>query len=266
MFFKNFYRKIVPAAIRKKISLRVRVYAYIRHEVKKKTSRVVASGPFRGMKMDLDDIPMGVLLGTVELEIHPAFDKLSVFRFDQIINVGATEGYYAVGMALKWPQATVYAFETLEDIYRPQILKLASDNFVANRVHIRGYCSHSDLINLLSPDKSTLLMLDVEADETKLLDPVAIDELRRAAILVELHDVLVPGCSKIIEERFQNTHNISKYITRPRTIKDFPLHMWNIVNSIMEPFVVSLMYERLVPQEYFLMIPKNCIATSEAIK
>lgn len=255
MFFKSLYRKLVPAATRKKILLCV--YAYIKHEVKKKTNKVVASGPFRGMKMDLDDIPMCVLLGICEKEIHPAFDKLSVLCFDQIINVGATEGYYAVGLALKYPKATVYAFETLEDIYRLQIFKLAGDNFVGNRVHICGHCSPSDLVDLLSSDKSTLLMLDVEGDEVNLLDPAAIDELRRTTILVELHDMPVPGCSMIIEERFKNTHNISKYITRPRTIKDFPLHMWNIVNPIMELFVVRAMYERPTPQEYFLMIPKN---------
>lgn len=261
MSFGNLYKKIIPAVIRKKMSLLV--YVYIRYEVKKKTSGVVASGPFRGMKMDLDDMPMCVLLGTAELEIHPAFDKLSVFRFNQIINVGATEGYYAVGMALKWPRTTVYAFETLEDIYRPKILKLASDNFVANRVYIRGHCRPSDLIDLLSPDKSTLLMLDVEGDEVNLLDPVAIDELRRAAILVELHDAFTLGCSKIIEERFQNTHNISKYITRSRTLKDCPLRGWNVINPLIGPYVVAAMAERPATQEYLLMIPKNCIAASE---
>jgi len=264
MLLKNLYRKIVPLTIRKKILLCV--YAYIRHEVQRKANGQVLYGPFRGMKIDLEGTPLCIFLGTIEKEIHPVFAKLSAFRFDQIINVGATEGYYAVGMALKWPDATVYAFETQEDIYSAKIAKLASDNLVSDRVNIRGYCSAGDLVNLLTPDKSTLLMLDVEGDEVKLLDPAAINELYRTTILVELHDMLVPGCSRIIEERFQNTHNISKYITRPRTLKDCPLRGWNIINPFVGPYVVVAMMERPAVQGYFLMIPKNCSVTPEAIK
>ncbi len=257
MLFMNLYRKIFPARIRKKIFLCV--VAYLKWDIKKRTNNTVAFGPFKGMKIDLDDtffsIPLGA--GTFELEIHPAFAKLSAFSFDQIINVGATEGYYVVGMSLKWPEATVYAFEKEEDYWRPKIAKLASDNLVADRVRIRGHCSPSDLVDLLKADKSTLLMLDVEGDEINLLDPVVINELCRTAILVELHEMFAPGCSGIIEERFGNTHDISKYITRPRILNDFPLREWNIINPFIGPFVLAAMQERTDTQEFFLMIPKG---------
>jgi hypothetical protein len=258
MLSKKIYHKIVPAAIRKKVF--PYVHAYIRHEVQRKTNGQVLYGPFKGMRIDLKGAPLCTFLGTIEKEIHPVFAKLSVFRFKQIINIGATEGYYAVGMALKYPDATVYAFEMQEVPYRAKIAKLASINLVSDRVNIRGYCSATDLVNLLTPYKSTLLMLDVEGDEINLLDPLAIDGLRRTTILVELHDMLVPGCSRIIEERFQNTHAITKYTTRPRTLKDFPLRAWNITNPIIGPFAVEAITERLTTQGYFLMIPKNCRA------
>ena len=265
MLFRKPYRKIVPAAIRKKIFLYLK--SYIRQEIRKKTNNIVVSGPFEGMRIDIDDNTLEMfLLGTLELEIHPAFAELSAFRFDQIINIGATEGYYAVGMALKWPQATVYAFENQEDYWRPKILKLASDNLVADRVHIQGHCSSSELVDLLKPDKSTLLMLDVEGDEIKLLDLLLVNGLLRATILVELHDMFVPECSRIIEERFKNTHDISKYVTRSRTINDFPLRGWNFINPLIGPFVVAAMWERTDTQEFYLMIPKNCSAESEDIK
>lgn len=258
ILFRKPYRKIVPAAIRKKIFLYLSLY--IKQEIRKKTNNTVVSGPFKGMRIDIEDITLEMLLlGTWELEIHPAFAELSAFRFDQIINLGATEGYYAVGMALKWSQAAVYAFETQEDIYRAKIAKLASDNAVSDRMFIRGRCSPSDLIELLSLDKLTLLMLDVEGDEVKLLDLAAIDELRRTIILVELHDMVVKGCSRIIEGRFQNTHNISKYTTRPRTLKDFPLRSRMIINPFIGPFAVEVITEPRAPQEYFLMIPKERI-------
>jgi len=264
MLPKNLYHRIVPTAIKKRIFSYVN--AYIKHEVQKKANGEVLYGPFKGMRIDMEEGPLLCsFLGTIEKEIHPAFAKLSIFRFEQIINIGASNGYYAVGMALKWPDATVYAFE-MQEVLHAMITKLASDNSVSDRVNIRGYCSSGDLVNLLTPDKSTLLMLDVEGDEINLLDPLAIDGLLRATILVELHDMVVPGCSRILEERFQNTHSISKYTTRPRTLKDFPLRAWNIINPIIGPFAVRAITERFVTQEYFLMIPKDCRAILEVIK
>jgi hypothetical protein len=255
MTLYNLYRKIIPKRIKDKIHRCVAVY--ISHEVKKRINKTIIFGPFKGMKIDLDDVPLCVLLGTIEKEIHPAFAKLSGFNFDQVINVGATEGYYAIGMALKWPQASVYAFDMQEDIYRAKIMKLASDNLVSERVHARGYCSPADLLSLLSPHKSTLLMLDVEGDELKLLDPSVIKELRRSTIIVELHDCIIPGCSRVIEERFRYTHNITKYISSPRTLADFPLRTWTIVNPIIGPFAVNLISDRNGIQEFFLMIPNH---------
>lgn len=255
MVFKDLYKTIVPSLIRKKIHLYLR--AYLRYEIQKKRNKLVVSGPFKGMKIDLDDILLTMLLGTYELEIHPAFAKLSTFQFDRIINVGAAWGYYAVGMALKWPEVTVYAFEGQEDIYRAKIIKLANDNLVSNRVDVRGHCSPGDLINLLNTNKLTLLMLDVEGDEITLLDPLAINDLRKAIILVELHDMVVPKCSRIIEERFQDTHSIAKYVTRPRIFKDFTLYGSHIFNPLIRRLcAIRAMEEwRPIPQEYFLMVP-----------
>lgn len=236
------------------------LHTYLAYGIKKKLDQRVISGPFKGMKFNLDMpyhwsfLPM--FLGTYELEIHPAFAKLSTFQFDQIINLGASEGYYAVGMALKWPEATIYAFES-EDTYLTKINKIARDNLVSDRVHIRGRCNSGDLINLLKPDKSTLLMIDVEGEEINLLDPQVIDELRQTTILTEVHDICVPECTKIIEERFQDTHNISKYIARLRTIEDFPLPLTrHIDNPITRLFSVKAMIEpRGLEQRFCLMIP-----------
>lgn len=256
MILKDLYKKILPSRIRKKIRLyRHPLSAYVSREIHIKTNNVVASGPFKGMKLSLDELHLAKFLGTYELEIHPVFARLSGFRFDQIINVGAAEGYYAVGMALKWPEATVYAFESIKACHA-QIARYASDNLVSNRVHIRGVCAPGDLINLLNPDKSTLLMLDAEGDEILLLVPFAIEGLRKTIILVELHDIFICGCSTIIKKRFQDTHDIYKYTGRLRTRGDFPLHIRYINNPFIERCAIKAMQEERSPQqEYFLMIP-----------
>jgi len=52
------------------------------------------------------------LLGCYEAELHPVFAKWQAVPFRQVVNVGAAEGYYAVGCARLWPEAQVIAFET----------------------------------------------------------------------------------------------------------------------------------------------------------
>ncbi len=259
MLLNKLYREFIPVFVRKKLYPFVHpLNTYVAYVVKKKAKQRVISGPFKGMKLNPDNLYFPMLLGTFELEIRPAFDKLVNCRFDQIINGGAAEGYYAVGMALRWPEASVYAFETKIDLYCTTILRLAKENSVSDRVHIRGHCSPAELANLLTTDKSTLLMLDVEGDEVKLLDPVSINGLLQATIIVELHDMVIPGCSGIIEERFKNTHNIEKYTTCPRGLEYFPFQLGPVVEFFTRGNIVRIMDEgRLAQQVYFLMIPKK---------
>src|SRR4051812_1114737 len=76
--------------------------------------RVIA-GPFAGLRlspMTHDDHIGPYLLGTYEQELHPWWEQLLAIRYDQIIDVGCKFGYYAVGLALKYPQAQVVAFDT----------------------------------------------------------------------------------------------------------------------------------------------------------
>ena len=75
----------------------------------------VLSGPFKGMRYPLRSSGQGgllpKLLGTYERELSPAIERLISDRPTLVVNVGAAEGYYAVGLALRAPQAQVIAFE-----------------------------------------------------------------------------------------------------------------------------------------------------------
>ena len=66
----------------------------------------VLNGPFRGMKYLSRAYCSAVLpklLGTYECELIPAIDRLARSDADRIVDIGAAEGYYAVGLALKVP-------------------------------------------------------------------------------------------------------------------------------------------------------------------
>ena len=140
----NYYRAWFPLSIRDRLRpLKHPVKTFLRSAILKIADRKVLSGPFKGMKFTLENPDLPKLLGTYELEIHSAIEGLEAHRFDQIINVGAGEGYYAVGAALKWPEAVVCAFEADQNKH-PQILQLSQDNTVSDRVKIFGICQVDD--------------------------------------------------------------------------------------------------------------------------
>lgn len=83
--------------------------------IKEKTNDRVFWGPFTGMiyvgsSVGSEYCPK--LLGTYESELHLIIEELCQKLFNTIINVGAAEGYYAIGMAICNPQSRVIAFET----------------------------------------------------------------------------------------------------------------------------------------------------------
>jgi hypothetical protein len=51
------------------------------------------------------------LLGVYERELHDAVEAAVRAEPELIVNVGADDGYYAVGLARRCPSATVHAFE-----------------------------------------------------------------------------------------------------------------------------------------------------------
>src|SRR5690349_10924853 len=74
----------------------------------------VLHGPFKGMRIDYSALPVHTApkyIGTYEKEIVAFVEDAICDEPERILNVGASDGYYAVGLALRLPMATVYAAE-----------------------------------------------------------------------------------------------------------------------------------------------------------
>src|SRR5438105_426555 len=70
----------------------------------------VLDGPFRGLRYpSASSLHSGLLpklLGTYEAELHGPIEHLLKSRtYGAVVDVGAAEGYYAVGFALRCPEA-----------------------------------------------------------------------------------------------------------------------------------------------------------------
>lgn len=184
----------------------------------------VQQGPFAGMRypeyaVGRGELVVPQLLGAYERELQPAFDRVLARGYEQIVDVGASDGYYAVGLALKMPRAVVHAFEV--NAFPARVcLALARENGVADRIAMRGLADPAALRAL--PERDSFVLCDCEGCEGELMDPEAVPLLRRSDLIVELHEFAVPGIQETIVERFGATHDVEIVHTDKRYIGEFP--------------------------------------------
>ena len=215
---------VVAKLARKLIPARFRPIAHIEHLVRSRTKGRVHSGPFRGMRFidgAAGSVHIAKLLGIYERELNACLEEACALNFLLIVDVGAAEGYYAVGMALRNPTARVTAFE-MDTRARAALAEKVRLNDVGNRVEIRGKCEPDDLERVLADTPRPYVICDAEGDEAVLLDPATVPSLQRAWILVELHEFIEQGITEKIRERFVVTHKIAHIWQQERTITDFP--------------------------------------------
>ena len=180
---------------------------------------IVQRGPLAGLRYPRTVFPFaprlpGKLLAQYEAELAPTFARLIDHGFDTFVDVGSSEGYYAVGFALKSPGTRVHAFDE-NDLARRLCRLLARANRVADRVTVGGYCEHDDLRRLAAQGEVCVLS-DCEGCELQLLDPVAAPELARCTIVVELHEDEHAGLTDTVLGRFRDTHRVEVIDSRPR--------------------------------------------------
>jgi hypothetical protein len=214
----------------------------------------VISGPFAGMQYlskSTSGSWLAKLLGTYEMELRAVIESICTRDYALILNVGAAEGYYAVGMATRLRTAKLVAFETEEEA-KGLIAELAKLNSVERRVEVQGCCDPLALRDFLrnASSEKCLIIMDVEGAELSLLQPEFIAELLSCDILVELHDFVTPGLSAKINSRFKKTHLIDQIWARDRTAKDLPFRArpydWYMSEALREfrPSGMSWFYMR----------------------
>lgn len=213
---KILFHKIIPPQLHPAI-LAIKQF-------QKMTNGQVIAGPFVGMKYvksSIGSVYPSKLMGTYELELQSVIEELCQNDWRTIVDVGAAEGYYAVGMALRCPNARVIAFES-ETEGQQLILKMAQLNKVVNQITVKGHCNLLALKQILNSSFNCLLIMDVEGEEILLLQPQLISGLKNSEILVELHEHIYPNLSEEISSRFQSTHYIKRIQQRNRTVRDLP--------------------------------------------
>lgn len=171
---------------------------------------VVRSGPFRGMRYPsaaaVGSTLVPKLLGTYEAELHSTVEEICGEKYQTIVDIGSAEGYYAVGLALRFPDAAIFAYDI-----EPEAIRLcramAEVNGVSNRLLTGALCTSSTLKHL-PYGKRSLIVCDCEGFEAELFPEEVIQSLVQHDLLIELHDFIDSRISSAIRERFSATHSI----------------------------------------------------------
>ena len=185
----------------------------------------VLEGPYAGMSYlphSYFNLYYPKLLGTYEKEIHPALEWICGQKPEVLIDVGAAEGYYAVGLARRLPETKVIAFEAVES-EQQRLRELCAMNGVSHQVDIRGKCDVESLSSAMAMSESPVVVCDVEGYEDVLLHPNKLQNCERATFLVEVHPFDKPRLIEELIERFSPTHDCKRIDPQPRHDQEFPV-------------------------------------------
>ena len=249
-------RQIIPAGLRP--------IRHLENLVRAETGGRVRQGPFAGLRYinrAVGSAFIPKLLGIYERELNGCVEQACAAQFPLIVDVGAAEGYYAIGLARRNPKARVIAFE-MEESGRAALREMAALNGIEvapkaeklkiqnseigithpnadpisafqpfslsafPQLELHGKCEFENLQATLASADRSLVVCDVEGYEEFLLVPEKIPALARATLLVEMHDCFRPGLTELITERFAATHHIERIWQEPRSRTDFPFTSW----------------------------------------
>jgi hypothetical protein len=169
----------------------------------------IMNGPFKGLRAPSTGIGPDYytqLVGVYESTLIPTIETIIARQPRILVNVGAHWGYYALGLAMRCDQSHVVAYEM--DRSRADVLrKYRRLNELEKRVRLRGVCTPESLERDIAESEGAVVIMDVEGAEDALLDPARAPGLRRAEIVVELHEHLVPGVTDRLRTRFADSHS-----------------------------------------------------------
>jgi len=250
----NTARLIVSSSARSRFSLA--------RALKAKYGNQIQSGLFEGMKyvdraMGSELLPK--LVGTYEKELAPLFLEAKG-PFDSLIDIGAAEGYYAVGLLRNGFSRQCIAFEAVQQAHK-LLRGMAELNEVWNQISLHGSCTTESLDTAISASSKPFVLSDCEGAELELLDPAAVPSLAKATILIEVHGRLEvppqPGeehpaaMARFLAQRFSPTHRVTTIPQRLRTLEDWPRKLAKLGTSFQR---LAAMDEHRTPGPGWLLL------------
>jgi hypothetical protein len=171
----------------------------------------VLHGVFEGMKLS-DKVWWGKydvatkIFGQYETHVLNKIIELSEEN-KLFIDIGAADGYFAIGMVYSGFYQRAICFEISEK-GRLVIEENACINNVSKNIIINGIANSEAINKVISNNDTAVVLIDIEGAEFDLLTCDFLYILRNCTIIIELHDTFVNGLNDRREQLFNRA---SKY-------------------------------------------------------
>lgn len=231
--FFSFLKKIIQstptykAKVAKKIELerqnnnqRISQELKIIHEVFA-DKYIVQNGHFKGMKYISRSSGSALLpkiMGSYEEPIQGWIGEvINSGKYNNILDIGCAEGYYACGFAMNMPNSIITAYD-IDSNARMNSNELKQINNLEN-IQIKSECTHEELNSRCI--ENTLVFCDIEGFEDVLLDPIKVPNLKNVDIILEVHDCFIPNLTEKLIARFYLTHTMRIIVNYPYRVKKY---------------------------------------------
>lgn len=205
-------------------------------EISDSLDYTVQRGPFVGLRLPSEgawsDYDIAAkLVGAYEQQLHECIEMLLGRRLAAVVNVGASEGYYILGFAMRKSDTRCFAYDI--DVSATKILsEYAKLNGVEVEILSKFDCEDPlrDL-SLEKDDCNVLFIYDCEGCEAGICE-FPQEAIERSLFLVELHDMFEPGVTQRLVDSLSRTHSITLITETDRDFRDFPeLHQLPILEK-----------------------------------
>ena len=170
----------------------------------------VLTGPFKGLKYSEPTSVCGPilpkLLGTYESELIPIINLISKRNYNTIYNIGAAEGYYAIGFSMIFKNSIIKAYEIDKEGF-----KFLKQNVKINNKDKKIQCinsfANSD-IKKITNEENNLIFSDCEGCEFEIFDEDVLKNLNSSDLILEIHTNDFK--ETLIEKQLKKTHYVHR--------------------------------------------------------
>ncbi|MBK9330056.1 MAG: hypothetical protein IPM95_12305 [Sphingobacteriales bacterium] len=195
-------------------------------------------------------------IGSYESELIPVFKQVIDGRYDTILDIGSAEGYYANGLSLTMPEATVYAYD-VDERARNICRQIAQLNGLESRVLIGEKMDAAGLANFDFSNKKAFVLSDCEGYEKMLFTKENMHNLKNTDVLIEVHDLFDLTISAYLRDVFAATHDI-RVIASVDDVKKAQMYSFPETDTLdLNTRRIIFAEGRMAAMEWFYCTPKT---------
>lgn len=198
-------------------------------EVDAAFNSTIAYGPFKGQKLTPRNWwgvkeRASMILGLYEQEVLRSLMKVPR-HYTTLIDLGAGDGYYAIGALVSRLFQHAYCFE-MSKLGRRVIHDNAVLNGVSDRLTVHGR-AEPDFYKKIPEAHlaNSVLMIDIEGGEFDICDRNLFETFRRSVIFIEEHSFFYPDgrarCERLLRDA-EEWFTITEMTTGARDLSQFP--------------------------------------------